>query len=376
MVQRANYVPAMPAIAAKRQSLRIMPVDEMNSSETMPTTSAPRSTHFDFKHAVFRMGGSCFQLASDGEPSMKMNFGEMEALVPVKSLAAEFELEGTPDGALLDKVVAGLRFVKVIHPGDSIPREILDGTASWSVEERHHAIARGRLTLQISTWLSGEERVISDQDSLHQLVEDPAIKAKVNTAIGEIAARLGLPPERKNEVMDRVDVFVRELAYIEALRDRFKMIKTLHDKLLDFIRLYKRDRSTQEELVRIDKLMRRPIDELDGVFDQVDAQSGEIVSLLRNMESQISFIRASRDDLHERMMLWDDTLEIWSEIPVERSTEIAAKFRDLYRFVARHFIVEKEWQLARDALEGRTHSVRAQIDRRARKAAAKVPSSR
>ena len=154
--------------------------------------------------------------ASNGEPSIRMMFGEMEALVPIHSLAAEFELDGTPDGALLEKVVAGLRFVKVIHPGDSIPREILDGTASWSVEERHHAIARGRLTLQISTWLSGDEQVISDHDALVQLVEDPSIKAKVNTAIGEIAARLGIPSDRKQEVMDRVDQVVRELAYIEV----------------------------------------------------------------------------------------------------------------------------------------------------------------
>ena len=289
--------------------------------------------------------------ASNGEPSIRMMFGEMEALVPIHSLAAEFELDGTPDGALLEKVVAGLRFVKVIHPGDSIPREILDGTASWSVEERHHAIARGRLTLQISTWLSGDEQVISDHDALVQLVEDPSIKAKVNTAIGEIAARLGIPSDRKQEVMDRVDQVVRELAYIEALRERYRAIKNIQTKLGDFLKLYKRERSIYEELVRSELLLRRPIDEFNTIFQQVDAQSGEIISLLRNMERQISFIRSSRDDLHEKMMIWDDVIETWATLPVERTPDIEAKLRDLCRFLARHFIIEKQWQLTGDSFD-------------------------
>jgi len=310
-----------------------------------------RSTHFDFQHPVFRVPGACFLLASDGEPSIKMMFGDMDALVAIKSLAAEFNLDGTVDGMLLDKVVAGMRYVKVIYPGDSIPREILDGTASWSVEERHHILARGRLTLQISTWLSGEEKVISDYESLMQLVEDPAVKVKVTQAIGEIAARLGLPPDRKNEVMDRVDTLVRELAYIEALRDRYKTITNVHSKLHDYIRLYKRDRTIEEELIRIERLIRRPIQEFNSIFDQVDAQSGEIISLLRNIESQITFIRSSRDDLHEKMMLWDETIAIWSVLPVERSTENENKIRELYRFLARHYIVQKQWQLTGDAYE-------------------------
>lgn len=328
-----------------------MTVKQTAAGESAPSGSTPRSTHFDFQHAVFKVQGACFLLASDGEPSIKMTFGEMEALVAIKSLASEFDLEGTADGILLDKVVAGLRFVKVIYPGDSIPREILDGSASWSVEERHHAVARGRLTLQISTWLSGDEQVISDLDSLMQLVEDPAVKIKVNTAIGEIAARLGLPPERKQEVMDRVDQVVRELAYIEALRERYRAIKNIHAKLKEFLKLYKRDRTIQEELMRIERLIRRPDDEFNSIFDQVDAQSGEIISLLRNLENQIAFIRASRDDLHEKMMIWDDLIELWATLPVERSIEIEGKLRDLYRFLARHFIVEKQWQLTGDSFD-------------------------
>ena len=327
--------------------------NETNALGAASYGGSARSTHFDFQHPVFRVPGACFLLASDGEPSIKMHFGDMEALVAVKSLAVEFDLDGTVDGILLDKVVAGLRFVKIIYPGDSIPREILDGTASWSVEERHHILAKGRLTLQISTWLSGEEQVISDYDALLQLVEDPSVKAKVNAAVGEIAARLGIAPDRKHEVMDRVDTVVRELAYIEALRDRFKAILDVQSKLNEFTRIYKRDRTFEEELVRISRLMRNPVDEFNSIFDQVDAQSGEIISLLRNISNQITFIRSSRDDLHEKTMLWDDTIKIWGPLVVERSNANEAKVRDLYRFLARHYIVRKQWQLTGDAYDRR-----------------------
>ena len=69
------------------------------------------------------------------------------------------------------------------------------------------------------------------------------------------------------------------------------------------------------------------------------------------MERQISFIRSSRDDLHEKMMIWDDVIETWATLPVERTPDIEAKLRDLYRFLARHFIIEKQWQLTGDSFD-------------------------
>ena len=45
-----------------------------------------------------------------------------------------------------DLFARGVRFVKEIRPKDSIPSELLDGTASWSYEERHNASARARST--------------------------------------------------------------------------------------------------------------------------------------------------------------------------------------------------------------------------------------
>ena len=36
---------------------------------------------------------------------------------------------------MLKPVAQGLKYVKDIRPGDTIPRELLDGTASWSIDK-------------------------------------------------------------------------------------------------------------------------------------------------------------------------------------------------------------------------------------------------
>jgi len=246
---------------------------------------------------------------------------------------------------MLDQVVAGLKFVKTIRPGDSIPREILDGTASWSVEDRHIEIAKGRITMQISSWLTGSETIIVDQEALMQLAEDPAIKQRVNAAFSDIAVKLGLPPDRKQEVIDRIDELARELSYIEALRERSGVIKAIGDTVSAFQKIYRRDRTVVEDLSRITNLMKRPLIELNGIFDQIDGMSGEILSLLKNMARQIEFIRESRDELHQRMMLWDDTVVKWSSVVVDRSPENEQLMKEFYRFLAQNFIIEKPWEL-------------------------------
>ena len=61
-------------------------------------------------------------------------------------LRREFDLgDESNDAKLLDSVAKSLKYVKQIRPNDLIPQEILDGTASWSVEDRHRAVARDRL---------------------------------------------------------------------------------------------------------------------------------------------------------------------------------------------------------------------------------------
>src|SRR4051812_38964360 len=124
---------------------------------SMPQEVAPatRSTVFDFEHKVFKIAGGRFALSrTNGLPVYYVPLGELEATLPLENLCAEFAIrDESPDALLLGVIERSLHHVKEIRSGDSIPRELLDGTASWSVEERHRAIAHGRIASNILCWL-------------------------------------------------------------------------------------------------------------------------------------------------------------------------------------------------------------------------------
>src|SRR5471030_1805855 len=168
-----------------------------------------RTTTFSFQNKIFSLEGGYFSMTRDSkEPVFHVKLGDLSAVLPLPTLREEFNIAtDSPDGKLLGIVEKSLRFVKEIYPHDSIPRELLDGSASWSVEDRHRLIAQSRLAIQVSTWLSGEATVIGDVAQLQQLADDPATKLRVQNAIGEIAEKLGLGREGRQQVMDKIDQF-------------------------------------------------------------------------------------------------------------------------------------------------------------------------
>src|SRR5262249_30029122 len=147
--------------------------------------STDRSTHFVFDAKVFRLERAYFSLTHANEPIFHVLLGAINAALPLPTLRAEFNIDpDSSDGKLLDIVEKSLRYVKEIRPNDSIPRELLDGSASWTVEERHRIIAQSRLVVQLSSWLTGEEMIISDVTQLEQIAEDPGTKQRVQKAVG------------------------------------------------------------------------------------------------------------------------------------------------------------------------------------------------
>lgn len=305
------------------------------------------STHFAFEHRVFHLEGAYFQLAKDtGKPVYHVLLGDLRAVLPTPSLRKEFRIaHGTKDSELLNLVERGLRYVKVIRPFDSIPREILDGTASWSVKDSHIEIAKGRLTVQLASWFTGSEEVIVDLDQLIQLAEDPQTRKRVQAAIEKAANRLGIPPERKGEVTDRIDRLAADLAYIEALREHYAQVKNISTKLDQVMSLYRRDRSIVENVLRMRILIQQPIAWFDTSFQEVDAQTGEILSMLKRFEQQIEFIRQTRDEIHFRLMGWEEMMEAWREAPMERGDVMESRLRATYHFLASNFSLAREWPL-------------------------------
>jgi hypothetical protein len=315
------------------------------ANDRIPSVEKPPagSTLFEFSHAVFRTQDARFLLGTDRKPCLAMTLGDLTVLVPLSSVVREFGLAGTPDAALIDTVIAGLKYVKVIRPGDSIPQELLDGTASWRVEESHLEIARGRLTLQMNSWLNGQERVVIDAVEILQIVDDPAVVARVKGGYGKLAATIGLDPDQEAGVAARIDRLAREIVYVEALRDRFATLRLLQGKVAAFRRAYRSDRTIDEELIRINNLILRPIDAFEKVFGEADDASKSIVNTLKNLNQHIDVIRGTRDRLHAQLMLWDDILAQWQELSAEISVANEKTIKDLYRFLAQNYLTQKSW---------------------------------
>jgi hypothetical protein len=317
---------------------------------------AAQPTHFIFQHKCFSVPGSYFAIADDTrEPTFFVPLGDMQGVLSLPQLVSGFEIEpGSSDAALLKVVAKGLAYVKRIQPGDSIPSELLDGTASWSVDEKHRMIAESRMRVQLASWLAGKEADIQDLGELLKIAGDPAIRDRVQEAVAALAERLGLGRDRKSEVLERVDRLVRELSYIEALRDRFASIKMIGMKLVQFGSAYGAERGFSQEIARVITLIKKPLAEYDGLFRQIDARASGILEVVRTYDTQVKIIREARDELHRRFMLWDELVAKWQEQPIEIGGPAETLIRATYRLVVRHFPQDTEWNLQFGQVESRS----------------------
>jgi hypothetical protein len=306
--------------------------------------SAP--THFNFEHAVFKVKEAVFTLSGTEEPTYNVPLGEVRAALPIDLVAGSFGIaKASPDAELLKIVKGSLKYVKEIRPGDSIPSELLDGSASWSVEPHHRELARARVTLQFA-W-SKEGKALDDVDpaEYEHHASLPDTQKKLQEAYAAIAEALGFGREHVGELVGRGDELAREWTYIEALRERFGKIQKLYAGFATLRSVYRRERALLEDILRIRALMKRPVEDISGQFDQIDANTGEIITTMKKFPSQIRYIRDTRDSLHQRFMTWDGLIAEWHDVPLERSLKIDRLVRVSYRFLAQHFPLDSEWAL-------------------------------
>ena len=326
-------------------------------SNTTATKDAPkaadgapgqmRETHFDFEHKVFSLPAAFFAHdPGSKQPVLNILLGDLKASLPFNTLKDSFSIEDdSHDARLLQTVERGLAYVKQIRPGEKIPGELLDGTASWSVEDKHRKIAQGRLTVQLVSWITGSEMIVVDLEELDQIVEDPQTKERLKTAFSQIAEKLGIHTDNAEQwVHDRIDDLTQELSYIEALRDRFNHIRALNDNFVKMLQIYRTDRTFCSEIQRMQGLIKKPLKHYDTVFDQADAQTGEIMGALKSFDATVNFIRKIRDDLRSSLMEWEDILQAWDGVPIERSQQVEQLQKQTYRFLASNFIETKVWE--------------------------------
>lgn len=299
---------------------------------------------FVFAHKVFATPGAVFKLdEQNGEPVLAIDLGDLKATLGLETLRRGFAIApDSADGRLLEAVARGLRFVRRIRPGDAIPAELLDGSASWTVEPRHVAISKGRIAAGLLAWI-GQDAKTGRAVEFAALAEDPAFKPELQIAFDKLATRLGFSEDRRTDAIDMADLLAEELAFVEALRERVALARNLVETLKRLRVPYKRDRGVLGQIDGAVRLLERPVVAYENRLVLVDGRIGEVAEAILQLHHLIDFIRETRDHLHTDTMRWDGLLAAWYREEPESSAAQQRKIAATYRFAARYFPASSEW---------------------------------
>jgi hypothetical protein len=299
--------------------------------------------HCVLEHRMFRvLGASLFRRAeTDGAPSVIVMLGDREAALPLRSLQYEFGIDDdSADGQMLVLIAGALDFVSCLRIGDPLPAEVLSGTASWEPDPAHMHLASAKLRLQLVGWLNSGSTTANaglDPGHLAHLDDNPALRQRVQEAFDRAAEELGVPD--KESVVQMVEKLAGELAFIEALRDRLLNRVSLMSLKIERMAAGPRpDGVPMETLTQVRRLASKALREISLRFDELDAQTGEVMSALRNADSQRAFIRSNRDWLYRSLRAWEPILCEWDAMGDVRGT-----FIHTYRFLAPRFMSVTEW---------------------------------
>ncbi len=315
------------------------------------TDDGAESTTFAFQHRVFQAPGAVFRKdRSSGTVSLHLSLGGIVASVTLPQLSRTFSVgSDTPDGRMLALAERALSFVAEIRPGDSIPNELIDGTASWSVERRHCDRARGRILVQLVQWVTDGNSTIAAGTDVLELIETPVIKSRIMEAFRSAARQLGIAETDTATLPGMISQLAAELAQIEALREKIAGYLVIARKLKELAALYRGEVRLSDTIERVSALIQQPLAAVRRQFQLVEAQTAEIMSSLRQLSATVEFLRQVRDELREFVLLWSDLDEAWHGLRVERSELADALIARTYRFAATHYLLTQSWSSIRDA---------------------------
>ncbi|MEQ9447526.1 MAG: hypothetical protein RLN70_01310, partial [Rhodospirillaceae bacterium] len=267
----------------------------MAAADTSETSSgggqlpALRSTHFDFQGKVFQAPGACFELRGRPKQAMfSVDMGAGQGYISLKDLRRTFNIaEGSHDDQLIDRAADGLKYVPDIRPGDEIPNEVLNGTASWTVSRKHKAAARELIQLQQLSWMSGKPLTRGSREEMQQAVSTEENKKALRDAFKKAALAMGLEEGQSEKVVDYIETLARELCYIEALRERCLEVRKIRKNVVTLVKVYADDMRASADISRVKTLLGKGIGELDDILDSVDAESADILGALMSIDEVV-----------------------------------------------------------------------------------------
>ena len=316
----------------------------------------------ELEHSFFRVFNEpYFRMSAppNKQPVFCAMLGEQEVSLPLNGIIRELSLEqGNPLRIMIETISKSLRFVTALRPGDEVPAEVRTGEASWDPGPEHLEIALQRLRMQVVTWVAGRETMITDQLELKQLFDDPATKQKVSDAFAEAAQRLDVAD--KDEVGNMVEDFAAELAYVEALRERYNQIWELFEKLKVLRQNFSEQNGIVDDIDPVLRLMKKPVADFQASFDRIDAQTSEIMTILNKLDVQREYVRELREELYVRFEAWQQIIERWRDVDpmYPQDFNIGGALRDLYRFLAQRYMAPDEWVLMTALIESNDQKLR------------------
>ena len=314
----------------------------------MAPSNPPPQDHCRLAHRLFsRFGDPLFRRAeTDGTPVMVVLLGEREAALPLRALQREFEIQDeSEDGRMLALIAASLDFVTSLRLGDALPAEVLSGEASWEPSAQHVRLAAARLQLQLAAWLrlgTGEDQSGRDAQQMVAAADTPAMRQAVLEASRRAAEELKLAgPEVVSGLLEGL---AQELAYVEALRDRLlQPVQGIAARLTRLAHAWRGDAAQLEKLTQVRRLNLVALRRIGGRFEELDAQTGEVMAALRNLESQKTFIRSNRDWLYRTLRAWQPLLLEWDGCGFTFDDRVRSALEHAYRFLAPRFMPVTEW---------------------------------
>ncbi len=283
---------------------------------------------------------------TDGKPMMAVILGDREAQLPLAALRREYGIaDGSPDGRMFDLITAALDYVPSVAPGDKLPSEVLTGEASWRPSPNHIRLATTRIRLNLVAWLSPASpwaEAERDEITLLRLADDQGLRDEAVAVALPAAQKLNLSDAAI--VLKLLEEMAFELAYIEALRQRLlARVEGLCRRMAEIMTSRRIQPSKSDTLAQVHRLAMLAYKQLHDRFEDVDAQTGEFSSMMRNVDNQRNFIRSNRDFLYRAQRSWDTLLNQWEQAG-DTAAELAGLLAKTYQFLAPRFMPTKQWQ--------------------------------
>jgi len=337
---------ALNGLAERAAGEALPPLEATKSIDALiEATGGGPNAAFDFQHKVFALPGARFAIDRRARAAMfYMHLGNLNVSLTPMVLRREFNIEaGSHDSHLVELAAKALRYVKEIRPGDSIPRELVDGTASWTVEERHRRLARAKLFAQILAWFQHSEDGPS-AESILAFARQESISAELQGALDAFADMLGIEAERRLELVAHVDVLAREIAYVEALREHAGQLQQIRERIMQIACAAKRDKHLIEELTRSLTLLKQPIAEFAQQFADLDRRMEARTVLRQDRWLTIRAIREGRDRIHASLLPWNEIFATWRDQEVIVNPQTRENMGHLLRWLAANYAPAEVWQ--------------------------------